>query len=150
MHRARRFPICATPSKPSRTGSTAVNRPFSARGACLGSRCIPVFECAGLGPYASEPNLSSLTPTILGWESALTMPSLMLRGVDVMGEDLEQLKHRVPLLEFLNRHHWKGQRVGTGPEFVGLCPCMRKLMPLSTLTRKETCSIAMAAGGAAT
>ena len=39
-----------------------------------------------------------------------------------MGEDLEQLKHRVPLLEFLNRHHWKGQRVGTGPEFVGLCP----------------------------
>jgi DNA primase len=39
-----------------------------------------------------------------------------------MGEDLERLKRRVPLLEYLNRHHWKGHRVSTGPEFVGLCP----------------------------
>ena len=39
-----------------------------------------------------------------------------------MGEDLERLKQRVPLLEYLNRHHWKGHRVSTGPEFVGLCP----------------------------
>ena len=39
-----------------------------------------------------------------------------------MSEDLKQLKQRVPLLEYLNRHHWKGQRVATGPEFVGLCP----------------------------
>jgi DNA primase len=39
-----------------------------------------------------------------------------------MGEDLKRLKQRVPLLDYLNRHHWKGQRVGTGPEFVGLCP----------------------------
>jgi DNA primase len=39
-----------------------------------------------------------------------------------MGEDLERLKRRVPLLEYLNRYHWKGHRVSTGPEFVGLCP----------------------------
>ena len=39
-----------------------------------------------------------------------------------MGEDLERLKRRVPLLEYLNRHHWKGHRVSTGPEFLGLCP----------------------------
>lgn len=39
-----------------------------------------------------------------------------------MRENLERLKQRLPLLEYLNRHDWKGQRVGTGPEFVGLCP----------------------------
>jgi DNA primase len=39
-----------------------------------------------------------------------------------MGEDLERLKQRIPLLEYLNRHHWKGHRVASGPEFMGLCP----------------------------
>jgi DNA primase len=39
-----------------------------------------------------------------------------------MGEDLERLKQRLPLLHYLNRHQWKGHRVGHGPEFVGLCP----------------------------
>jgi DNA primase len=39
-----------------------------------------------------------------------------------MHEDLERLKQRVPLLEYLNRHDWKSHQVGTGPEFVGLCP----------------------------
>ena len=39
-----------------------------------------------------------------------------------MPEDLERLKQHFPLLDYLNRHHWKGQRVGNGPEFVGLCP----------------------------
>jgi DNA primase len=39
-----------------------------------------------------------------------------------MGEDVERLKQHLSLLEYLNRHHWSGHRVGTGPEFVGLCP----------------------------
>jgi hypothetical protein len=39
-----------------------------------------------------------------------------------MGEDLERLKQRVPLLEYLQRHHWRGHRVGAGPEFTALCP----------------------------
>lgn len=39
-----------------------------------------------------------------------------------MGEDLERLKQRIPLLEYLQRHHWRGHRVGAGPEFAGLCP----------------------------
>ena len=39
-----------------------------------------------------------------------------------MREDLERLKQHFPLLDYLHRHHWKGQRVGQGPEFVGLCP----------------------------
>jgi DNA primase len=39
-----------------------------------------------------------------------------------MREDLEQLKQRIPLLEYLQRHHWTGCRVTAREEFVGLCP----------------------------
>jgi DNA primase len=39
-----------------------------------------------------------------------------------MREHVERLKQRLPLLEYLKRQDWKGDRVGTGPEFVGLCP----------------------------
>jgi DNA primase len=39
-----------------------------------------------------------------------------------MSEDLEQLKQRLPLLEYLRRHNWTGHHVGAGDEFVGLCP----------------------------
>jgi DNA primase len=46
-----------------------------------------------------------------------------------MGEDLERLKQRVPLLEYLNRHQWTGHRVGTSPEFVGLCPFHEETHP---------------------
>ena len=46
-----------------------------------------------------------------------------------MREDLERLKQRVPLLHYLNRLDWKGQRVGTGPEFVGLCPLHEETHP---------------------
>jgi hypothetical protein len=37
----------------------------------------------------------------------------------------EDLKQRFPLLEYLQRHHWTGRPVGTGSEFVGLCPLHR-------------------------
>jgi DNA primase len=39
-----------------------------------------------------------------------------------MGEDLEGLKQRIPLLDYLQRYRWRGHRVGAGPEFSGLCP----------------------------
>lgn len=39
-----------------------------------------------------------------------------------MGEDVARLKQRFPLLQYLNRHQWKGHQVGNGPEFAGLCP----------------------------
>jgi hypothetical protein len=39
-----------------------------------------------------------------------------------MGQDLERLKLRIPLLEYLQRHHWSGRPVGARSEFVGLCP----------------------------
>ena len=39
-----------------------------------------------------------------------------------MREDLEQLKQRIPLLQYLQRRHWTGCRVAAREEFVGLCP----------------------------
>jgi len=39
-----------------------------------------------------------------------------------MDEDLEQFKHRLPLLGYLRQQNWSGRPAGHGPEFVGLCP----------------------------
>jgi DNA primase len=38
-----------------------------------------------------------------------------------MGEDLEELKRRLPLLDYLRQQNWIARRAGHGPEFVGLC-----------------------------
>src|SRR6266480_4890622 len=46
-----------------------------------------------------------------------------------MGKDLEHLKQRFPLLEYLQRHHWTGHPVGKGSEFVGLCPLHEETHP---------------------
>ena len=46
-----------------------------------------------------------------------------------MGKDLERLKQRLPLLEYLQRHHWTGRPVGPGAEFVGLCPLHEETHP---------------------
>jgi DNA primase len=37
-------------------------------------------------------------------------------------EDLERIKQRIPLLQYLQRRHWTGCRVSAREEFVGLCP----------------------------
>lgn len=42
--------------------------------------------------------------------------------LNAMSEDLEQLKQRLPLLEYLQRRNWSGCRAGRREEFVGLCP----------------------------
>ncbi len=41
----------------------------------------------------------------------------------------EQLKQRIPLLQYLQRRHWTGCRVATREEFVGLCPLHRDTRP---------------------
>jgi len=46
-----------------------------------------------------------------------------------MAQDLERLKQRIPLLEYLQRHNWKPCRAGTRPELVGLCPFHRETRP---------------------
>jgi DNA primase len=46
-----------------------------------------------------------------------------------MREDLEQLKQRIPLLQYLQQRHWTGCRVAAREEFVGLCPLHRDTRP---------------------
>jgi len=46
-----------------------------------------------------------------------------------MAEDLERLKQRLPLLEYLRRHNWRARRRGAQEEFIGLCPLHRETRP---------------------
>jgi len=46
-----------------------------------------------------------------------------------MGEDLERLKRRIPLLQYLQHHHWSGRPAGAQSEFVGLCPLHEDTRP---------------------
>jgi DNA primase len=46
-----------------------------------------------------------------------------------MAENLERLKQRIPLLEYLQRHNWKPCRAGLRQEFVGLCPLHQETRP---------------------
>ena len=45
-----------------------------------------------------------------------------------MGEDVEVLKRRVPLLDYLQKHNWTGRPVGRW-EYVGLCPLHEETRP---------------------
>ena len=51
------------------------------------------------------------------------------RKPEPMAEDLERLKQHFPLLEYLQRHNWRGHRTGARPEFVGLCPLHQETHP---------------------
>ncbi len=46
-----------------------------------------------------------------------------------MGEDLERLKQRLPLLDYLRQQNWTARPAGHGPEFVGLCPLHPETRP---------------------
>jgi DNA primase len=46
-----------------------------------------------------------------------------------MHQDLEQLKHRLPLLDYLLRRNWTARPAGASAEFVGLCPLHRETRP---------------------
>lgn len=46
-----------------------------------------------------------------------------------MAHDLERLKQRISLLEYLQRHNWRPCRAGTRQEFVGLCPLHQETRP---------------------
>jgi DNA primase len=39
-----------------------------------------------------------------------------------MNHDLQSLKERIPLLDYLRRHDWTARPIGAHQEFVGLCP----------------------------
>ncbi len=46
-----------------------------------------------------------------------------------MGEDVEELKQRLPLLEYLQQQNWTGRPVGHGGEWVGPCPLHSETRP---------------------
>jgi len=46
-----------------------------------------------------------------------------------MGEDVQKLKQRLPLLDYLRQQNWVARRAGHGPEFVGLCPLHPETRP---------------------
>ena len=46
-----------------------------------------------------------------------------------MKQDLERLKQRLPLLEYLQRHNWTPHRAGFRQELVGLCPLHQETRP---------------------
>jgi DNA primase len=46
-----------------------------------------------------------------------------------MQSELENLKRRLPLIDYLQRHHWVAQRVGCNQEYVGLCPLHAESRP---------------------
>ena len=46
-----------------------------------------------------------------------------------MGEDLEKLKQRLSLLDYLQQQNWVFRPAGHGPEFVGLCPLHPETRP---------------------
>ena len=72
----------------------------------------------------------SISPTILAWEHRAACFTLALRSENhVMGEDLEQIKQRVSLLEYLQQQNWTGRPVGHGGELVGLCPLHPETRP---------------------
>jgi DNA primase len=45
-----------------------------------------------------------------------------------VSKDVETLKRRMPLIEYLRQHNWKGSPVGRS-EFVGLCPLHEETQP---------------------
>ena len=54
-----------------------------------------------------------------------------------MGEDVERLKRRMPLLEYLRQHNWTGRPAGRF-ELVGLCPLHEETQPSFYVnTRKD-------------
>lgn len=46
-----------------------------------------------------------------------------------MRQDVESLKQRISLLEYLQRHNWTGRPIGAHSEFVGLCPLHAETHP---------------------
>ena len=46
-----------------------------------------------------------------------------------MGEDVEKLRQRLPLLDYLRQQNWVARPAGHGPEFVGLCPLHTETQP---------------------
>lgn len=56
---------------------------------------------------------------------------------DTMAEALEQIKQRIPLLDYLRQRNWTARRLGLQAEFVGLCPLHRESRPSFYLNARK-------------
>ena len=63
----------------------------------------------------------------------------------VVGEDVEKLKQRLPLLDYLRQQSWTARPIAFGPEFVGLCPLHPEpgLRSMSTLAKISSSRISV-------
>ena len=67
-----------------------------------------------------------------------------------MHQDLEQLKQRLPLLDYLLRATGRRAAWEPRPSLWDCVPCIRKATPRSMSTAARICSTAMAAAAVAT
>jgi hypothetical protein len=91
-----------------------------------------LFDSGGASSLALAPlRKYLLPPTILAWECWRSSPTLGLRtGTAPRSEDIEKLKQRWPLLDYLRQQNWEASPAGHGsPEFVGLCPLHPETLP---------------------
>jgi len=51
------------------------------------------------------------------------------RQKQAVDEEVEKLKQRMPLLDYLRQQNWTGQPTGPGAEFLGLCPLHTETRP---------------------
>lgn len=69
-------------------------------------------------------------PTILAWEFTPFSPTLDHGDENgLMGTDLERIKQRISLLQYLQQHNWTARPAGSSQEFVGLCPLHKETRP---------------------
>src|ERR1700722_16120227 len=81
-----------------------------------------VRSCTGFGRCGFKKDWRH-PPTILAWECGRFSHRLASGGETApVREDVEQIKQRIPLLEYLQRRNWTGCRISGREEFVGLCP----------------------------
>jgi DNA primase len=70
----------------------------------------------------------SRPPSLLGNAGRLLLRWLP-EGNCAVGEDVENLKQRLPLLDYLRQQSWTARPIAFGPEFVGLCPLHPETRP---------------------
>ena len=66
-----------------------------------------------------------------------------------MEEDLERLKQRLPLLEYLQQHHWTPCRTGPAKSWWGCVPCTRKrALPFTSMPARTCFTVTAVVRGA--
>src|SRR5262249_27995835 len=68
-------------------------------------------------------------PSLPGNPAAFLLRSTLGDENSTMAKDLEWLKQRMPLLEYLQHHNWRPCRAGSRQEFIGLCPLHQETRP---------------------